>query len=186
MGEYLVIWGELEGVAELLKFIEDPRDLYWEIGWHHREVLTRWLPKKGFKILPKLMDPNYTPGTVNDDADKLITTEQACYWGNPGGREDPIPVWKTKILELTQTRDELKRVIEEDVLDISFEEEVMKDVVKTHPDAHYPVTEQSLENSKEHLKDLARILMRIANGIDQVKQGGEIPYVELEFYIPRG
>ena len=69
---------------------------------------------------------------------------------------------------------------------MSFEEEVMEDVVKTHPNVHYPVNEQSLENSSEHLKDLARILMKLANGIDQVKQEGEVPYVEFEFYIPRG
>ena len=186
MGEYLVIWADLGGAAELLKFIGKPSDLYWEIGWHQREVLTRWLPKKGFKILPKLFDPNYNPGTVNDDADELITRVQACYWSNPRGREDPIPVWKSKILEQTQTRAELRRVIEEDVLDMSFEEEVMEDVVKTHPNVHYPVNEQSLENSREHLKDLARILMKLANGIDRVKQEGEVPYVEFEFYIPRG
>jgi len=186
MGEYLVIRAELEGAAELLKFIEDTRDLYWEIGWHHREVLTRWLPKKGFRILPKLLDQNYTPGTVNDDADRLIMEVQACYLGNPGGREDLIPVWKSNVLELTQTRDELRRVIEEDVLDMTFEEEVMRDVVKTRPDAHYPVNEQSLENSRGHLKDLARILMKLADCIDQVKKRAKIPYVEFEFYIPRG
>jgi len=59
MEENLVIRAELEGAAELLKVITDPRDLYWEAGGNHREVFARWLPKKGFQIIPKLMDSDY-------------------------------------------------------------------------------------------------------------------------------
>jgi len=160
MGEYLVIRAELEGAAELLKVITDPRELYWETGGNHRHVLARWLPKKGFQIIPKLMDPHYAPGTVNDEADRLITRVKACYWGNLGGREDLIPIWKSKILELTQTRDELRRIIEEDVLDMNFEEEVASDIKKIRPGSHYDANEQSLEDS--YVSSLNNVVYSVA------------------------
>lgn len=38
------------------------------------DVLARWLPKKGFKILPKFFDTGYRPGRIGDEGDKLITS----------------------------------------------------------------------------------------------------------------
>lgn len=190
MGEYLVIRSEMEAAEELLKAIVDTSDLYWEISSHHRDVMAKWLPKKSFRVIPKLLDANYEPGKVGDDADKLITKIKACYLGNPGGREDLIPVWKSTILEQSQTREELKRIIDENVLDISFEEEVVKDIEEKHKrKAHYPVNEETLKGDSENLKDFAKILLMLAKCIDQVKadleKKGDVPYVEFEFYIPR-
>jgi len=63
MEENLVIRAELEGAAELLKVITDPRDLYWEAGGNHREVFARWLPKKGFQIIKSGCSSELIPST---------------------------------------------------------------------------------------------------------------------------
>jgi len=36
--------------------------------------MAKWLPKKGFKILPKFLDKDYRPGAVGDEDDGLITS----------------------------------------------------------------------------------------------------------------
>ena len=39
-----------------------------------------------------------------------------------------MPLWTESVLKLPQMRAELKRILEEDVLDMDFEEEVVKDI----------------------------------------------------------
>lgn len=190
MGECLVIRADILAAPTLLKVIGDVRDLYWETSSHHRDVMARWLPKKGFKIIPKILDAGYKPGTVGDDADKLITRMQACYLGNPGGREELIPVWNSDILVQPQTREELKRILDKNILDMSFEEEVVRDMGEKHRrKANYPVNEQTLNGDNENLKDLAKILMRLAQSINKakadLKKKGDMPVIDFEFYIPR-
>jgi len=187
MGEFLVIRAGLLSAAEMLKVLGDPRQLYWEEGPHHLDVLARWLPEKGFKILPKFFDPDYRPGKVGDEGDNLIRRVRGCYLKIEGdGQEVTVPVWRSTVLELPQTRDELRRILEGNVLDMSFEEEVVKELEGIFGDAGYEADEQALEDDNENLRDFARIMMQLADCIDKAKQRGELPYLEFEFYIPRG
>jgi len=119
VGEYLVIRADLLAAADMLEVLGNPRLLSWEGGSHHLDVLARWLPKKGFKILPKFFDMSYRPGKVGDEGDKLITSVGGC----SEDEEEPMPIWNSSVLVLPQIRDELKRVIEGTILDMSFEED---------------------------------------------------------------
>jgi hypothetical protein len=75
MGEGLVIRTSIASAKEILKVIKDPKLLFWEDGGHHLDVMAKWLPKKGFKILPKFFDKNYVPGAVGDDGDNFIRSD---------------------------------------------------------------------------------------------------------------
>jgi len=59
---------------DILEVIKDPDILFREECGHHLDVMAKWLPKKGFKILPKFSDKGYRPGAVGDEADGLITS----------------------------------------------------------------------------------------------------------------
>jgi hypothetical protein len=185
MGEILVIRADIDSASEILKVIKDPHLLYWEESPHHLDVLAKWLPKKGFKILPKIFDEDYKPGTVGDEGDKLIVEVQGCTIRSEDGWE-PIPVWHEQILKLPEMREELKRIVEGNVLDMSFEEEVVREMERVHGrgEAHYTVDEKTLRADNENLKDLVEILMKLAECMDQVKQAKGVPPF-FEFYIPR-
>ena len=185
----MAIRTELLAAADMLEVLRDPRSLYWEWGIHSIEAVAKWLPKKGFKILPKFFDRDYKPGTVGDDADKLVTGVGGCYLTTPRGRTDQIPIWCSTALELPQFRKELRRILDGNVLDMSFEEEIKKDMEEAHGDSKYEIDKQSLEANNESLMNLADILTRLANCIDQVKirrgKEGAMPCLFFEFYIPR-
>jgi len=186
MGEPLVIIASLRSAARILKIIKDPELLEWEESIEHLDVLAKWLPKKGFKILPKFFDKSYRPGTLGDEADKLIIKIRGCYLGSPGGLESTIPVWDSVILEQPQLREELNRILKEEVLDISFEEELTKEFEEIFGEALHKADERNLKDDNENLKELARILMRLAECIDQIKkekEEGHIPFIHFEFYI---
>jgi hypothetical protein len=186
MGEPLIIVASLRSAARILEIIKDPELLEWEESIEHLNVLAKWLPKKGFKILPKILDMSYRPGTIGDEADKLITKIRGCYLGTPGGLESTIPVWDSVILEQQQLREELKRILKEEILDISFEEELAKEFEKIFGEALRKADERNLKDDNENLKELAKVLMRLAKCIDQIKKGkeeGKIPFIRFEFYI---
>ena len=184
MGEYLVIRADLLAAADMLEVLGDPKLLCWEEGSHCLDVLARWLPKKGFKILPKLFDASYRPGMVKDDGDRLITSVGGCHLRSEDG-EEPIQIWNSSVLELPQMRQELKRIIEERIIDMSFEEELVREL----GEAYYKANDKALESDNENLRNLARILMKLAESMDQVinnrKKKGGPPFVDFEFYIPR-
>ena len=120
----------------------------------------------------------------NDDGDRLITSVGGCHLRSEDG-EEPIPIWDPSILSLPQMRQELKRIIEDKILDMSFEEELVQEL----GEAYYIANEKALESDNENLRNLARILMKLAESMDQVikdreKKGGP-PFVDFEFYIPR-
>lgn len=184
MGEYLVIFAELRDAAVMLKMLGDPDILKWEESPSHLDFLTKWLHKKGFKILPKFFDDNYKPGTVGDEADKLITSVKGCYLGTPGGREDPKPVWDSVILEKPEMREELKRILDENVLDINFKKEVAKELKDIFGETQYKTNDETLKADNENLKRLARILMKLVECIDKAKEARGYP-IFFEFYIPR-
>jgi len=97
MGEGLVIKATITSAKEILRVIKDPELLYWEERGHHLDVLAKWLPDRGFKILPKFFDKDYKLGTVDDEADKLW--EEAC--------KDFVPrLWK---LDRTTKLGDLKK-----------------------------------------------------------------------------
>lgn len=189
MGEFLVIRTELLAAVDMLEVLGDPRLLYWEWGISSIEAATKWLPNKGFKILSKFFDRDYKPGTVGDEADKLITGVGGCYLTTPRGRTNQIPIWCSTILELPQMREELRRILDGNVLDMSFEEEVKKDMEKSNGKSQYKPDKQALDGDNENLKNFAEILTKLANCIDQVKtrreKEGTMPYIFFEFYIPR-
>jgi len=106
------------------------------------------------------------------------------------GREELIPVWNSDILVQPQTREELKRILNKNILDMSFEEEVVRDMGEKHRrKVNYPVSEQTLNGDNENLKDLVKILIRLAQSIDKakanLKKKGDIPIIDFEFYISR-
>jgi len=79
----------------------------------------------------------------------------------------------------------LKRITEEKILDMSFEEELVREL----GEAYYKANEKALESDNENLRNLARILMKLAESMDKVindreKIGGP-PFVDFEFYIPQ-
>lgn len=191
MGEFLVIIAELSAAADILKVLGDPELLHWEWGPHHLDVAARWLPKKGFKLLPKFFDKDYRPGTVGDEGDNLIRSVGGCYLRpEGGGREAIMPMWCSTILELPQMREELKRILEGNVLDMNFEEEIARELKEIFGEAHYEVDKQALEDDNETLRDLAKIITKLIDCIDQIKidRKGKFkpPIVYFEFYIPRG
>jgi len=189
MGEYLVITADLLNAADILDVLKDPSLFYWEEGPDHLDVLAQWLPKKGFKLLPKFFDDSYKPGKVGDEGDRLITSVKGCYLGTPGGREDPKPVWRSRILGLLEMREELRRIVEGNVLDMSFEEEVVKVMEERYGEAHYEANEQNLESDNNNLKRLGEIFLILIECINDVKvnleKQGKISIVTFEFYIPR-
>ena len=182
MGEGLVIKVTIASAKEILKVIKDPELLYWEERGHHLDVLAKWLPEKGFKILPKFFEKDYRPGTVGDEADKLITKVGACALRTEG--EESNLIWREQALKLTEMREELKRILEGNVLDMNFEDDVARDVVGAHGEALYKADEKVLEEDNENLKRLANILNILAECVDDAKRvnGGPLFF---EFYIPR-
>jgi len=183
MGERLVIMTTISDANDILKIIKDPKLLNWEWVDHHLDVAVKWLPKKGFKILPKLFDADYRPGTVGDEGDRLVTKVHGCVLRSLDMGE-PIPIWKEQILKIPEMREELRRVIEEKVLDISFEEEVVKDIEKWSgkPEIVYKADDEGLKEDNETLQRLGKILMMLADCMDQVKRIKGVPLF-FDFYI---
>jgi len=184
MGESLVIKADISEAEDMLEVIGNAKLLSWEGGPHHLDVLARWLPKKGFKILPKFLDASYRPGRVGDEGDKLITSVGGCRLRTEEG-EEPMPIWDSSVLVLPQVREELRRIIEGTILDMSYEEELVREL----GEARYKVDEQTLEGDNRNLRDLALILMRLAECIDKIRikreKEGWPSTVDFEFYIPR-
>lgn len=184
MGEFLIIKADISEAEDMLKVIGDAKLLSWEVGPHHLDVLARWLPKKGFKILPKFFDAGYRPGRVVDEGDELITSIGGCHLRTEEG-EEPMPIWDSSVLVLPQMREELKMIIEGKILDMSFEEELVRELGA----ARYKADEQTLKGDNRNLRDLAVILMRLAECIDKIKikreKEGWPSTVDFEFYIPR-
>jgi len=184
MGERLSIIATIFAARDILKVIDDPDLLYWEESPSHLDVLARWLPKKGFKILPKIFERDgYRPGTIGDEADKLIIKVHGCILRSEEGGK-PIPIWRQQILELPEMRGELRRVIEGNILDRSFEEEVLRDMEEKFGkgEAYYTIDEEALRSDNEGLKSLGETLMLLADCMDQVKRTKGVPPF-FEFYI---
>jgi hypothetical protein len=186
VGVGLSIVTSIKDANEILRVVNNPDLLLnwnWEWGPHHLDVAARWLPKKGFKILPKIFDANYKPGTVGDEGDKLIVEVQGCTIRSEDGWE-PIPVWHEQILKLPEMREELKRIVEGNVFDMSFEEEVVREMERVHgkDDVYYKADKESLDEDNYTLKMFGEILTMLADCIDQVKRTKGLPPV-FEFYI---
>jgi len=186
MGDRLVIQAVIDDASLILNVIKDPDKLYWEWGPSQLDAAAKWLPKKGFKILPKIFDENYKPGTVGDEGDRLITSVKGCLLRPYEVGDEPMPIWKESILELPETREELKRIVEEEVLDMSFEEEVVRVLEGRHGKgkAYYTVDEETLHDNQQNLRKFGEILTMLADCIDQVKQTEHLPPY-FEFNIPR-
>jgi len=182
MGVGLVIKIGIFDASDILNVIKDPNELYWDWGPHHLNVAARWLTKQGFKILPKLLDVNYKPGIMGDEGDKLITSVKGCFLGAPEGGDELIPIWRERILSLPEMRKELRRIVEEEVLDISFEEEVVRDMEEIHEKAYYTADKQGLEEDSITLKRFGEILSKLSDCIDQVKQDKGWP-IFVQFYM---
>lgn len=181
MGEMLVIETTIFDASVILRIIKDPNQLFWDWGPEHLDVAARWLPNKGFRILPKLFDANYKPGSVGDEGDKLIMGVRGCYLRTEG--EEPRPIWCEQILEIPETKDELSKFIEGNVLDMSFEEEVAREMEVPPGASYYKADEQSLKEDNETLRRFGKILTMLWDCRDQVRQT-EGPLF-FKFYIPR-
>jgi hypothetical protein len=145
--------------------------------------LARWLPKRGFKILPKIFERDgYRPGTVGDEGDRLIVEVEGCTLRHEEGGE-PIPVWHGQILELPEMREELRRIVEGNVLDMSFEEEVVREMEVPPGASYYKADEQSLKEDNETMVRFGKILIMLSDCRDQVRQT-EGPLF-FKFYVPR-
>lgn len=156
----------------MLKVIKDPDQLYWEWGPHQLDVAARWLPKRGFKILPKIFDADYRPGSVGDEGDRIITKAQVCVLEEIIDKDVHILMWNEFVLKLPEMRDELRRIAEGGVLDMSFEEEVVKDIeiIRGKGKAHYEAKDEYLYQDNEALEGLGKILTILADCMDQVKR----------------
>jgi len=185
MGEGLVITATIDSASNMLNVIKDTNLLHWEWSPEQIDVAARWLPRKGFEILPKIFDMEYKPGTVGDEGDRLISKIGGCCLELRRGRDKPMPVWSSSVLKLSQMREELKRVLNENVLDFSFEKEIINELEKKFGEAGYEANEESLSDDNRALKEFASILMKLAECIDQVIERGDIPGIFFEFFIPR-
>jgi len=184
MGEALVIIANILDANDILKVIENPDQLYWEWGPIHLDVAARWLPKRGFKILPKIFDADYRPGSIGDEGDRIVTKAQMCDLQEVIAKDVHIPMWLGYVLELPEMREEVKRIAEGNVLDMSFEEEVVKDIesVQGKGKAHYEANDATLEDDNQTLQELGKIFMMLTDCMDQVKKskGYKPPF---RFYI---
>jgi len=113
----LVIRANISDAKDILKVIKNPNQLFWDWGPHHIDVAARWLPKKGFKILPKLFDANYKPGKFGDKGDELITKVHGCSLRSEDEGE-PIPIWHEMILQLPEMKEELRKIVKNNILDM--------------------------------------------------------------------
>ena len=178
----MIIRVSIRSAKEILEVIKDPDLLFWENGGHHLDVMAKWLPKKGFKILPKFFDKDYKPGDVGDETDEIITKVGGCSLRTEGA--ETTPIWHEYALRIPEMREELNRIIEGNVLDMNYEDEVARVVLEAHGEALYKADEEILEGDNENLKRLANILNMLAECVDEAKQDNGIP-VFFEFYIPR-
>ena len=106
MGEGLVIKTTIGSAKDILEVIKDPELLYWEEHRHLIDVMAKWLPQKGFKVLPKFFDKDYKPGTVGDEADQIITKVGGCILRMEG--EELTPIWHERALTLPEMKEEFK------------------------------------------------------------------------------
>jgi len=184
MGEPLVIITSIFQANHILNVIKDPDQLYWEWGPHQLNVAARWLPKKGFKILPKIFDANYRPGSIGDEGDRIITYAQVCDLEEVMDKDIHILMWKGYVLKLPDMKEELRRIAEGGVLDMSFEEEVVKEIesIRGKGKANYEANDENLYQDNEALKELGKILTMLADCMDQVKRTkGFLP--SFQFFI---
>jgi hypothetical protein len=184
MGERLVIQSGIEDASRILKVIKDPKKLYWEWGPSQLDAAAKWLPEKGFKILPKIFDENYKPGTIGDEGDRLITSVKGCRLRAYEVGEEPMPIWSESVLELPEMRAELKRIVEEEVLDMSFEEVVSELVKGDEDEVYYTVDEQGLHDSQWSMRKFGEVLTMLADCMDQVQRAEHL-ILFFEFFIPR-
>ncbi|MBO3802356.1 MAG: hypothetical protein JTT11_00535 [Candidatus Brockarchaeota archaeon] len=176
----------IKDANEILKVVKNPNLLLnwnWEWGPYHLDVAARWLPRKGFKILPKIFDANYRPGTVGDEGDKLIVKVHGCTIRSEDGWE-PMPVWHDQVLQIPETREELKRIVEGNVLDMGFEDEVVREMERVHGKGGvcYKADKESLDEDNYTLKMLGEILTMLADCVDQVTRNKGLP-PSFEFFI---
>jgi hypothetical protein len=128
MEEPLVIIRSIFQANEILKVIKDPDQLYWEWGPHQLNAAAKWLPKRGFKILPKTFDTNYRPGSVGDEGERIVTKAKMRNLQEIIAEDVHVLMWNALVLRLPEMKREIKRISDGDVLDMSFEEEVVKDI----------------------------------------------------------
>jgi len=83
-------------------------------------------------------------------------------------------------------KEELKRIVEEEVLDMSFEEEVVRELEEWHGKgkSHYTLDEESLHDNQWTLRRFGEVLTLLADCMDQVRQTEHLPLF-FEFFIPR-
>jgi len=186
MGEGLVVDTTITNAEHMLKVIGGHDKLYWEWSGDHLDVAAWWLPQKGFKILPKIFDCTYQPGTVGDEGDRLITSVRGCRLRPYEVGEKPMPLWTESVLELPQTRAELKRIVEDEgVLDMSFEEEVAKYIARSYgSEDYYKANEETLSEDRWTLKRFGEVLALLADCMEQVHRAEHVPLF-FEFSIPR-
>jgi len=82
-------------------------------------------------------------------------------------------------------KEELRKVVKNNILDMSFEEEVVREMEDAHeePETVYKADEDALEGDNEGLKRLAKILLRLSDCMDKVKKTKGLPQY-FEFYVP--
>jgi len=168
----------------MLKVIKDPDQLYWEWGPHQLNAAARWLPKKGFKILPKIFDAHYRPGSTGDEGDRIVTKAQVCDLQEVMAKDIHILMWSSLVLELPEMREEIERIAEGHVLDMSFEEEVARDIVSVSEkgEGNYVLNDRYLYQDNEALEGLGKIFTMLADCMDEVKEAkGFSP--GFQFYI---
>ena len=122
---------------------------------------------------------------MGDEGDKLIMSVRGCLLRPFEVGGEIITIWNETVLELPETRAELKRLVEEEVLDMSFEEEVVSVLKEWHgSDVYYTIDEASLHDNRWTLRRFGEVLTLLADCMDQVKQTEHL-LLFFEFSIPR-
>jgi len=123
--------------------------------------------------------------TIGDEGDKLVAKVNGCTLRSEDGG-NPIPIWHEQVLKLPEMREELRKIREESVLDMSFEEEVVRELEETFGKgkAYYTIDAETLRADNENLQCLGKILTMLTDCMDKVKQTKGWPLF-IQFYIPR-
>ena len=81
-------------------------------------------------------------------------------------------MWLSYVLDLPEMKEEIKRIAEGNVLDMSFEEEVVREmeVINGKGKVHYRANDATLEEENQTLKDLGKIFTMLVDCMDEVKR----------------
>ena len=97
----------------------------------------------------------------------------------------PSVRWPPPGPEPEEIREELKRIVKGNVLDMSFEEEVVRQLAKGDDDeVYYTVDEEGLHDNQWSLRKFGEVLTMLADCIDQIQLTEHVPLF-FEFFIPR-